>query len=38
LQWACQQTYTELLALVIATGEKKGMVWDYDRMDWRDKS
>lgn len=29
MEWACKQTYVDLLATIIATGEAKGETWDY---------
>jgi hypothetical protein len=37
MQWACQQSYMDLLATIIATGEAKGETWDYGRMAWKEK-
>lgn len=37
MQWACQQTYMDLLATIVATGEAKGETWDYTAGKWVEK-
>lgn len=37
MQWACEQSYIDLLATIIATGESKGETWDYNAGKWMEK-